>query len=137
MRLYLHLFAIFAAALIASGSSAQTVVYTTSEYPVAEIQPDIPVQLLENIQELEQALFPTLSDNPKQAEAQARLRMQQPDWREQEARLTRAYQALMDAQTVGITHIPAVVFDGQYVVYGTTDVELATQKLDAWRELSR
>ncbi|HAV1239768.1 TPA: DUF1525 domain-containing protein [Salmonella enterica] len=35
---------------------------------------------------------------------------------------------------MGIQKFPAVVFDDHYVVYGTTDVELAQQKRDAWRE---
>ncbi|ECF1703740.1 TIGR03757 family integrating conjugative element protein [Salmonella enterica subsp. enterica] len=125
---------LLAMALVTTNGLAQTVIYTTPAYPVTDPQPGVLVQVLENVHHLEQSLFPQLSDNPAQAEQQARIRMRQPDWREQEARLTRAYQALLDAQTVGIEKVPAVVFDDKSVVYGTTDAALAQQKLDAWRE---
>ncbi|WP_191091696.1 TIGR03757 family integrating conjugative element protein [Affinibrenneria salicis] len=97
-------------------------------------QPDTVVQILEDVQNREQTLFPNLYTSPEQAERQALLRMQQPDWQEKEARLTRAYQALMDAWSLGISKVPAVVFEDKYVVYGTTDIGLARQKLEAWRE---
>ncbi|HCR1139909.1 TPA: TIGR03757 family integrating conjugative element protein [Klebsiella aerogenes] len=113
---------------------AQTVIYTTARWPVVQPDPGVEVQRLENVDTLSQSVFPSLSANPAKAQAQARLRMQQPDWHTQEARLTRAYQALLDARTVGISKVPAVVFDGQFVVYGTTDVALARQKLAEWRE---
>ncbi|MGL4724137.1 MAG: TIGR03757 family integrating conjugative element protein [Scandinavium sp.] len=113
---------------------AQTVIYTTADWPVVHPEPGVEVQLLENADTLSQSLFPPLSASPAKAEVQVRLRMQQPDWHTQEARLTRAYQALLDARTTGITKMPAVVFDDHFVVYGTTDVALAQQKLDTWRE---
>ncbi|HAV1239867.1 TPA: TIGR03757 family integrating conjugative element protein [Salmonella enterica] len=118
-------------------AAAQTVIYTTARFPVEHPAPGVVIQTLEDVNELEQALFPALSQNPQQAEQQARLRMQQPDWKSQEAHLTHTYQALLDAYTLGIKKIPAVVFDDRYVVYGTTNVELAQQKLDAWREEQR
>ncbi|TKV13912.1 TIGR03757 family integrating conjugative element protein [Citrobacter sp. wls619] len=121
----------------AAGTPAQTVIYTTAQQPIINPEPGILVQVLENVSELEQLLFPVLSQNPQQAEQQAHLRMQQPDWKTQEARLTRAYQSLLDAYTLGIKKLPAVVFDDRYVVYGTTDAELAQQKLDDWREQQR
>ncbi|MBW5995210.1 conjugal transfer protein TraG [Klebsiella michiganensis] len=91
MRLRIHLFFMLSAALVASGALAQAVVYTTPELPVADPQPGVLVQILENDQVLEQSLFPVLSDNPAVAEHQAKQRMQQPDWQLQEARLNRAY----------------------------------------------
>lgn len=118
----------------APAALAQTVIYTTAQHPVSPPEPDVLVQVLEDINRLEQSLFPVLSDNPVQAEQQIRLQMQQPDWREHEARLTRAYQTLLDAQAIGITKTPAIVFDDKFVVYGTTDIRLAQKRLEAWRE---
>ena len=134
MRLRIHLFFMLSAALVASGALAQTVVYTTPKLPVADPQPGVLVQILENVQVLEQSRFPVLSDHPAVAEHQAKQRMQQPDWQLQEARLNRAYQSLLDARMLDITKVPAVVFDDKFVVYGTTDVALAQQKLEIWRE---
>ncbi|EKS4614621.1 TIGR03757 family integrating conjugative element protein [Salmonella enterica subsp. enterica] len=130
----LRIFFALATVFSSSGGLAQTVIYTTPIWPVADPQPGVLVQILENIHQLEQSLFPQLPDNPALAEQQARIQMQQQGWREQEAHLTRAYQALLEARTVGIEKVPAVVFDDKYVVYGTTDAALAQQKLDSWRE---
>lgn len=134
MRLRISLFFTLATVFTSSGGLAQTVIYTTPAWPVTDPQPGVLVQTLENVHLLEQSLFPQLSDNPAQAEQQSRARMQQPGWREQEARLTRAYQALLDAHAAGIKKVPAVVFDDKYVVYGTTDAALAQRKFNAWRE---
>ncbi|HAT1684975.1 TPA: TIGR03757 family integrating conjugative element protein [Klebsiella oxytoca] len=132
-----HYFFIFLLFLFSPLSPAQTVIYTTARYPVKDLPPGVVVQTLEGVSELEQAAFPALSPDPQQAGRQARRRMQQPDWKTQEANLTRAYQVLLDAYTLGIEKVPAVVFDDRYVVYGTTDATLAQQKLDAWRESQR
>ncbi|HCA7140249.1 TPA: TIGR03757 family integrating conjugative element protein [Klebsiella michiganensis] len=121
-------------ALVTADVLAQTVVYTTPKYPLTDPQPSVLVHVLEKIQVLEQSLFPVLSDNPAVAEHQAKQRMQQPDWQLQEARLNRAYQASLDARMLDIAKVPAVVFDDKFVVYGTTDVALAQQKLEMWRE---
>jgi integrating conjugative element protein (TIGR03757 family) len=126
-------FFVFLLLLVSAALPAQMVVYTTAHYPVVNPQPGVPVQMLEDVSQLEQVLFPGLSQNPQQAEQQARLRMQRPDWKTQEARLTRTYQSLTDAWTLGITKTPAVVFDDRYVVYGTTDAALAQKLLDKWR----
>lgn len=134
MRLRIHLFFMLAAALMTSDALARTVIYTTPEFPVTDPQPGVLVQLLENVQILEQSLFPVLSDNPVMAEQQAKQRMQQPDWQAQEAHLSRAYQALLDARMLNIEKVPAVVFDDKLVVYGTTDIALAQQKLETWQE---
>lgn len=137
MRPRLHFLLILISVLTVHQAAAQKVIYTPVHSLVVHPAPGVVVQMLEDVNALEQSLFPALSQNPQQAEQQARLRMQQSDWKTQEARLTRAYQTLLDAYTLGIQKVPAVVFDDRYVVYGTTDAELAQQKLDGWRELQR
>lgn len=117
-----------------TAARAEVVVYTTPDHPVLNPDPGVVVQVLEDVKLLEQQLFPLLSDIPADAERQARARLLEPDWKTQEAHLTRVYQALLDAHTTGITKVPAVVFDNRYVVYGTTDISLAQTTLDAWRE---
>lgn len=113
---------------------AQTVVYTTAAHLVATPEPGVLVYQLDDVDKLEATLFPRLSDNPGEAEQQARRIMQQPDWKTREAELTSAYQALTDAWSLGLTKVPAVVFDNRYVVYGTTDITQAAALLDKWRE---
>ncbi|HAT6803617.1 TPA: TIGR03757 family integrating conjugative element protein [Citrobacter freundii] len=133
MRLFFILFVLFSAYLV-PGASAQTVIYTTPLYPVSTATAGMMVQILEDIQQLEQSLFPVLSDHAAEAEQQVIQQMQLPGWREQEARLTQAYQALFSARSAGIEKVPAVVFDDRFVVYGTTDIRLAQQKYDVWQE---
>lgn len=120
--------------LASQAPHAQTVIYTTSHNPVKDVEPGVLVFVLDEAQQLEQSLFPALSGNPEQAERQVQQIMTEPNWREKEARLTAAYQALSNAWSLGIAKTPAVVLDNQYVVYGTTDTILAQQKLDHWRE---
>lgn len=38
------------------------------------------------------------------------------------------------AWSLGLEKYPAVVFDDKWVVYGTTDVTVATRQLNAWKE---
>lgn len=131
-----YFFALFPFLFLTSVSiPAQTVIYTTARYPVENPEPGVVIQVLEDIHSLEQSLFPALSQHPEQAEQRARERMKQPDWREQEARLTRAYQSLLDAYALGIEKVPAVVLDERYVVYGTTDIRVAEKKRDTWLEM--
>lgn len=116
---------------------AQTVIYTTARYPVDNPEPGVVVQVLEDVRVLEQSLFPALTDDAAQAEQQARQLMASPGWPEQEARLTRAYQALADAWALGIQKVPAVVFDNHEVVYGTTDIHLAQQIREEYHNRER
>lgn len=129
-----YLLLLLLAYLIAPEALAQTVIYTTAQHPVKNPEPGVLVYWLDDVEQLEQSLFPGLSGNPQQAEQQARQTMQQPDWKVREAQLTGAYQALITAWSAGITKTPAVVFDDHYVVYGTTDTVLAQQLLEKWQE---
>ncbi|MCX8984243.1 TIGR03757 family integrating conjugative element protein [Citrobacter portucalensis] len=129
-----YLFLLLLPFLIAPAALAQTEIYTTVQHPVKTAEPGVLVYQVDEVEQLEQSLFPRLSDNPQQAEKQARHIMQQPDWKTQEAQLTGAYQSLITAWSVGIAKTPAVVFDNRYVVYGTTDIALAQQLLEKWQE---
>ena len=114
--------------------NAQTVIYTTADDPVATPEAGVLVYRLDDATRLEKSLFPRLPGNQAQAEQQVRRMMQQPDWKARETRLTAAYQTLVAAWSDGIAKTPAVVLDNRYVVYGTTDVRLAQQLRDTWRE---
>lgn len=113
---------------------AQTVIYTTAQHPVKTPEQGVLVFRLDEASQLEQSLFPHLSDNLEQAEQQARRIMQHPGWQTHEAQFTFAYQTLIAAWSAGIAKTPAIVFDDRYVVYGTTDIALAQQLLSKWRE---
>ena len=42
-----------------------------------------------------------------------------------------AYRLLIDASRAGISHVPAIVFNERYVVYGVTDVADAVTRYEA------
>ena len=48
-----------------------------------------------------------------------------------------AAKGLMRALQYGINRYPAIVFDGQAVVYGVTDIETAARLYDHWMEQNR
>ncbi|MFJ5483633.1 TIGR03757 family integrating conjugative element protein [Pectobacterium actinidiae] len=48
-------------------------------------------------------------------------------------RIGKAYQGVVDAWSLGITTIPAVIVDQRYVVYGEPDVAKAVARIDAHR----
>lgn len=49
-------------------------------------------------------------------------------------RLENTAKGLVKALHYGIDRTPAMVFDGQAVIYGVTDVDEATQRYSQWRE---
>ncbi|UJB64417.1 TIGR03757 family integrating conjugative element protein [Acidovorax sp. YS12] len=48
-------------------------------------------------------------------------------------RIAPAYQGVVDAWSLRVTTIPAVIVDRRYVVYGETDVAKATARVAAYR----
>ncbi|HEN3613528.1 TPA: TIGR03757 family integrating conjugative element protein [Yersinia enterocolitica] len=114
-------------------ASASTVIYTDSTHPVSSASPDIPVVYLDAPERLQADMFGTLPANAALAEKQARDVLGQPAFIAQQQQLASAYQGLMKAWSLGLTHFPAVVFDDKWVVYGTTDVSVAMQHFADWR----
>jgi integrating conjugative element protein (TIGR03757 family) len=48
-------------------------------------------------------------------------------------RLQSAYQDIVDAQSLNVAKVPAVIVDRRYVVYGDPDVSRAVARIDAYR----
>ncbi|MEW8232454.1 TIGR03757 family integrating conjugative element protein [Candidatus Thiodiazotropha sp. LNASS1] len=93
---------------------------------------DLQVYLLDGIQQFESALSKKLPTDLKQAKQIALQRLQHLD-----AKLMAAMQqaaiGLTKATQYGVDRYPAIVFDGQAVVYGVTDVLTALAYYQAWR----
>ncbi|AJJ25257.1 hypothetical protein CH49_2911 [Yersinia enterocolitica] len=82
-------------------------------------------------------IFGSLPTNPVQAEKQVRKLLASPTFKLQQQQLAAAYQGIMKAWSLGLEKYPAVVFDDQWVVYGTTDIDVATQQFTIWRETNQ
>ena len=124
-----------AALFLTAGVRAGTVIYTDSTHPVTDNPgPDVTVVLLDAPDQLQSQLFGPLTADPAQAEQQARAVISSPDFQRRQQELAGAYVGLTHAWSLGLEKYPAVVFDDKWVVYGTSDVGVATQKLNVWKE---
>lgn len=106
-------------------SVAGTTVYTDSAHPPVNLPPEVQVVLLDGPQQLQDAFFGPLPADPEAAEAVVREHMQSPEWSSAQADLAERYRLVTHAWSLGLKKYPAVVFDDQEVVYGTTDVAQA------------
>ncbi|HAT1683213.1 TPA: TIGR03757 family integrating conjugative element protein [Klebsiella oxytoca] len=104
---------------------AGTVVYTDSGHLPENLPPDAVVVLLDEPERLQAKMFSQLPADPELAAMQARQVMSSPRWQQKQQQLVTAYRQVVHARELGIRKVPAVVFDDQDVVYGTTDVAQA------------
>lgn len=123
--------AVFLLAIGCAAVSAQAaiVVYTDSQHLPAGLGTGHQVVYLDAPEVVQREVFGELSADPRQAELQAKAVLQSPSWQQKEQQIVQAHQGVIQAYGLGLKKYPAVVFDDQYVVYGTADVDLAEAKL--------
>ncbi|MCQ0899189.1 TIGR03757 family integrating conjugative element protein [Klebsiella pneumoniae] len=128
-------FCCLTALFLTAGAHAGTVIYTDSAHPVTgNPGPDVTVIMLDAPDRLQADLFGPLPADPAQAEQQARAVISSPAFKQRQQDLAGTYAGLTHAWSLGLEKYPAVVFDDKWVVYGTTDVGVATQQLNARKE---
>jgi len=128
---------------VRAGEMLGAEVFTTSERPVTGAGDErlqtatLMTYHVDGLERFDSRLSEGLPADPKAAKAEALRRVQQLD----DARMTLAKNAaigLAKAVQYGVDRYPAVVFDGQVVVYGLTDLVEALDRYDAWqREQAR
>lgn len=117
-------------------SAADILVITDREHPVRAaagakvVELDAPVRLIES--QLAGHLPPDL----KSAVVIAEQRLRSREF-EVQKQLACKYQDVIDAWSLGITRIPAVVIDRRYVVYGERDVNRAASLIERYRSRQR
>lgn len=111
--------------------AADVLVFTDQRYPV-DAPDDVRVIHLDAAAEIEAELASGLPADPQQAAAIVRQRMDDGG-NDFQARLATAYQGVVDAWSLGITKIPAIVVDERYVVYGDADVSRALASIEAYK----
>ncbi|MGH8624826.1 MAG: TIGR03757 family integrating conjugative element protein [Gammaproteobacteria bacterium] len=99
-------------------------IFTTARYPISGATPAVQIYILDEPARIEAELSGGLPQGKNAAAEFARAQVQGA-WREPAQHLTRAYQGLLKARQYGVLRLPAIVFDGQVVVYGITDLEQA------------
>ena len=114
-------------------------VFTSSEYSFASTNDasnklrglDITVYEIDGIESMERYLSADIPADPAQSKQIALRRIQAMDERTR-ARMKQSAVGLAKAMQYGVNRYPAIVFDGQAVVYGVTDVQAALVHYQAW-----
>ena len=92
----------------------------------------ITVYKIDGIQSVEHDLSLNLPVEPRQAKQIALHRIQNLD-EQTRSRMHTAATALAKAMQIGVDRYPAVVFDGEVVAYGVTDLTVALKQYRAWQ----
>lgn len=116
-------------------------VFTTTDVPIAGEaginrqaligEKEFHVYELDGIWRTEAKLSKGLPADPEQSKRVVLHRFQQLS-EEDRARMQRAAMGLAKAMQYGVDRYPAIVFDGQAVVYGVTDVQIALAHYRTW-----
>jgi len=124
------------ASAFAISSAADILVVTDRQYPV-RASPSIRVVELDAPGRLVEAeVAAHLPADPEQAAAVAKQHLQDGGAALQK-RLVAACQGVVEAWSLGITKIPAVIVDRKYVVYGVQDVDRVVAMIEQYRSAQR
>ena len=107
-------------------------VFTDSSLQIVSGNGHATVYLIDRIHKLQEALSIDLPADPESAKALALQRFQRMDT-QLSRELENAAKGLVQAMQYGIDRYPAIVFDGQAVVYGLTDIYAASQLYQRWQ----
>ena len=118
--------------VLADEPSIAIEVFTGSMNPVANSMDGITVYYIDRIDRIQQELSKDLPANSEAAK-QTVLRRFQRMYTRLSHELENAANGLVQAMQYGIDRYPAIVFDGNAVVYGITDVRAATQRYRQWQ----
>lgn len=113
-------------------AAAEIWIITDARSPVTGWQAAARVIEIGVPQRIEEELAARLAADPQQAAAQARARLESGG-SDQQQRMREAYQGLVDAWSLGITKVPAVVVDQRYVVYGERSLDKALARIARYR----
>jgi integrating conjugative element protein (TIGR03757 family) len=116
-----------------TAARAEAWAVTDSAHPLS-VPPGVRLIQLDAGERLEVQLSARLSTDPAQAAIAFRQRLQGPAGVRLGQELAAAQQGLVEAWSVGVQKLPAVVVDRRYVVYGETDVSQALARIDAYRQ---
>ena len=108
----------------------------SGQLPISVLQkPGLTVTLydLSAPKHIEQELSAGLSTNPEAA-AKVASQFIQANQEALAQRLMMAYQSHTKAMDYGLTHYPALVFNGQAIIYGVTDVLDGLNRFQTWQE---
>lgn len=115
----------FVLLLLASPTFAAITVFTTANHPAINANANTRVVFLDAPERQQDAILGQFNSDPTHAAQEAKSGLQQIS-AEQQQQIVEAWQGVIAAWELDIEKYPAVVFDDVDVVYGTTDVDLAS-----------
>ena len=108
-------------------------IFTVAGMPIRNASPDMVITELDASARLDAEFSYGLSENPQTALEQLKKKLEV-----QGESLYRRYQThytgLARARVLGVLKVPAVVVNGQYVVYGEADVSVSLRKIKKYME---
>lgn len=104
-------------------------VFTTAGEPVTNVPPGTAVIELDAPARLDAEISQGLPADPAAAEAAMRERMETPEWSEVVQRYGELHIGVTRAWVLRVEKVPAVVVDGEHVVYGQPDVRAAVAEI--------
>ncbi|EPN35142.1 TIGR03757 family integrating conjugative element protein [Pseudomonas syringae] len=125
-------FLILIAAIQAPFVNAETWIVTDRNHPV-QAPARVRLILLDESERLEAKLSEGLPANQQQSIAIMQQRLKSSDAQRLQRDLALAQQDLVDAWSMGVTKVPAVVVDRKFVVYGETNATAAENRIAQWR----
>lgn len=111
--------------LLASPTFATITVFTTANHPAINADANVRVVFLDAPDLQQDAILGQFNSDSIRAAHEAKSGLKQMSV-EQQQQIVEAWRGVIAAWKLGIEKYPAVVFDDVDVVYGTTDVDLAS-----------
>ncbi|CAM5209181.1 MULTISPECIES: TIGR03757 family integrating conjugative element protein [Alcaligenaceae] len=111
--------------------AADVLAVVDSRHPL-QVPAGVRIIVLDEPARIEAQLAANLPADPSRSAAIVRERLE----RGGEAlrhRIATSYRGVVDAWSLGVTTIPAVIVDGRYVVYGEPDIAKAIARIEAHR----
>uniref|UniRef100_UPI0038B3A61E TIGR03757 family integrating conjugative element protein n=1 Tax=Collimonas silvisoli TaxID=2825884 RepID=UPI0038B3A61E len=130
---FAHMGALLPLLLVAQAACAADVLVVTARPHVVQVPAGVRVIDLDAAERIETEITAGLPKEPERAEALIRQRLTHGGAALQQ-RLATAHQGVVDAWSLGVQKVPAVVVDKRYVVYGETDVARAVARIAQHRE---
>jgi len=118
-----------------------TVVITSDQFPISGNavsggSPSYQLFNLDAVERIEQRLGKDLPVDEDKALALMKRRIAAVGQNQLNQKLREAYQGLILAMQYGLDRYPAVIFDQQAIVYGVTDLHVATKQYRQWLKQS-
>lgn len=125
------LFGLCAALLGNAAFAGDVLAVTDSRHPL-RVPAGVRVIALDEPARIEAQLAANLPADPSRSAAIVRERLREGG-RALQRRIATGYQGVVDAWSLGVATIPAVIVNSRYVVYGEPDVAKAIARIEAYR----